>query len=123
VWRLEPYSGYENQLKKFSRKHEEEANAALSNLQMYLSVLQRTNNLQLANKESFVHKEPDGMVAIDERGAKIAKKKGKLKATRLYVYAYIEGETVHVLGIGDKDSQKQDIKTCGRKVRQINKRK
>lgn len=123
MWKLEPYPGYDNQVKKFSRKHEEETNAVLSNLQTYLSILQRTDNLQLANKENFVHKEPDGMVAIDERGAKTDRKKGKLKATRLYVYAYVLNETVYMLGIGGKDSQKQDIETRREKIRQINRRK
>ena len=104
MWEVEPYTGFENQYKKFSKKHEDEASAAFSNLQTYLSILQRTNNLQLANNEKYVHKEPDGMVAIDERGAKIDKKQGKLKATRLYIYAYIENETVYTLGIGGKDS-------------------
>ena len=119
MWELEPHVGFENQFKKFSKKHEDEASAALSNLQAYLSVLKRTNNLPAANLLPFVHPEPEGMVAIDQRGVKIEKKQGKLKATRLYVYAYVENETVYLLGIGDKDSQKQDIATCRDKVRQI----
>ena len=119
MWELEPHIGFENQLKKFSKKHEDEVSAALSNLQTYLSVLKRTNNLLVANQQPFVHREPESMVAIDERGAKIDKKQGKLKATRLYVYAYVENETVYLLGIGDKDSQRQDIETCREKVRQI----
>jgi hypothetical protein len=60
-------------------------------------------------------------VAIDQRGAKIEKKQGKLKATRLYVYATIINQTLYLLGIGDKDSQKQDIETCRSKVKQIKK--
>lgn len=119
MWELEPYIGFENQYKKFSKKHEDEASAALNNLQTYISVLERTNSVQVANHQPFVRREPDGMVAIDERGAEIDRKHGKLKATRLYVYAYVENETVYLLGIGDKDSQRQDIATCREKVRQI----
>lgn len=123
MWELEPHIGFESQLKKFSNKHEDEASATLNNLETYLSVLKRTNNVQAANHQKFVRREPDGIVAIDERGGKIDSKQGKLKATRLYVYAYVDNETVYLLGIGGKDSQKQDIETCRKKVRQIKGRK
>lgn len=121
MWEIEKYTGFENQYKKFANKHENEASATLSNLQTYFEVLKETNNVQIANQQPFVHPEPEGMVAIDQRGAKIEKKQGKLKATRLYVYATIINQTLYLLGIGDKDSQKQDIETCRSKVKQIKK--
>lgn len=128
MWEFEKYTGFENQYKKFANKHENEASATMSNLQTYLEVLRETNNVQIANQQPFVHLEPDGMVAIDQRGAKKGKdrdagkdnKTGKLKATRLYVYAAVINKTVYLLGIGGKDSQKQDIETCRSKVKQIN---
>jgi hypothetical protein len=119
MWGIEQYTGFENQYKKFVKKHENEASAALSNLETYFQVLQTTNNVQAANQQPFVHPEPEGMVAIDQRGAKVDRKKGKLKAVRLYVYATVINQTLYLLGIGDKDSQKQDIETCRAKVRQI----
>jgi hypothetical protein len=119
MWGIEQYTGFGNQYKKFSKKHENEASAALSNLETYFQVLQATNNVQAANQQPFVHPEPEGMVAIDQRGAKVDRKQGKLKAVRLYVYAAVINQTVYLLGIGDKDSQKQDIETCRAKVRQI----
>ncbi|NLX25719.1 MAG: hypothetical protein GXY61_07140 [Lentisphaerae bacterium] len=91
----------------------------MSNLETYFQVLRTTNNVQAANQQPFVHPEPEGMVAIDQRGAKVDRKKGKLKAVRLYVYATVINQTLYLLGIGDKDSQKQDIETCRAKVRQI----
>ncbi len=122
MWEIEKCAGFENQYKKFSRKHENEASAAFSNLETYFQVLQVTNNVQTANQQPFVHQEPDGMVAIDQHGARIERNKGKLKATRLYVYAAVINQTVYLLGIGDKDSQKLDIETCRKKIRLINKR-
>ncbi len=124
MWGIEKYTGFDNQYKKFIKKHENEASAALNNLETYHAVLQETNNIQLAKQLPFVHSEPDGMVAIDQRGAKKDqdKKTGKLKATRLYVYATVINQTVYLLGIGDKDSQKQDIETCRKKARQIKRR-
>lgn len=121
MWGIEQCAGFENQFKKFSRKHENEASAALSNLETYFQILQVTDNVQAANQQPFVHLEPDGMVAIDQHGARIERTKGKLKATRLYVYAAVIDQTVYLLGIGDKDSQRQDIETCRKKIRLINK--
>lgn len=93
----------------------------MSNLQTYVDVLRETDNVQTANQQPFVHKELDGMVAIDQRGAKIEQKMGKLKATRLYVYAAVIHQTVYLLGIGDKDSQKQDLQTFSKKMKQVRK--
>lgn len=119
MWGIEKYTGFESRYKKFVKKHESEASAALSNLQTYVDVLNETNNVQIANQQPFVHKEPDGIVAIDQRGVKIERKKGKLKATRLYVYAAVVNQTVYLLGIGDKDSQKQDLETFSKKAKRI----
>ncbi len=120
MWGIEKATGYDNKFKKYSRKHEAEASAALNNLQVYVDVLNDTNNLQLANKLSFVHSEPEGIVAIDERGVE-SEKKGKLKATRLYVYAAVINQTVHLLGIGDKDSQNQDLKNYSKVAKRLKK--
>jgi len=119
MWGLEKATGFESRLKKFSKKHEVETSAAFSNLQTYVDVLNETDNLQAANQQPFVHAEPDGMVAIDQRGAHIERTTGKLKATRLYVYAAVINQTVYLLGIGDKDSQKQDLQTFSKKMKQI----
>ncbi|MDA3926346.1 MAG: hypothetical protein PF904_16770 [Kiritimatiellae bacterium] len=119
MWILEKVTGFESRFKKFSKKHEIEVSAALSNLQTYVDVLNKTNNLQTANQQLFVHSEQDEMVAIDQRGAKIERKTGKLKATRLYVYAAVINQTVYLLGIGDKDSQKQDLQTFSKKMKKI----
>jgi len=122
MWGITKATGFDNQYKKFIKKHENEASAAMSNLETYLAILQETNNVQTANKQPFVHSEPENMVAIDQRGVKREKNTDKLKATRLYVYAAVINQTVYLLGIGDKDSQKKDIETCRKKVKQIKRR-
>jgi hypothetical protein len=54
-----------------------------------------------------MHHEPLGVVAIDQKGG------GKsLAQTRLYVYPDTETETLYVITLGDKGSQKDDIATC-----------
>jgi hypothetical protein len=119
MWGLEKASGFESRFKKFSRRHEGEASAALNNLETYLAVLKETDNLQLANLQPFVHSEPDGIVAIDQRGALAERKNRRLKATRLYIYAAVVNQTIYLLGIGDKDSQKQDLVTLRRTAKRI----
>jgi hypothetical protein len=120
MWGMEKAKGFESRYKKFSRKHQAEADAAMNNMQTYLQILNETDNLQIANAQPFVHSEPDGMVAIDQRGAS-RQNAGKLKATRLYVYAAVINKTLHLLGIGDKDSQRQDIETFRKRIKQIRK--
>src|SRR5262249_42670877 len=78
----------------------------LDNLDTYFKALEAgTNPLQI--KHGFMHQEPLGVVAIDQKGG------GKdLAQTRLYVYPDTETETLFVITLGDKRSQKNDIATC-----------
>ena len=61
----------------------------------------------------FLHAEPSGVIAIDQTGGV------KLAATRLYVYLEVETETLYLLTLGDKSTQKDDIKDCKSFVKQI----
>lgn len=54
----------------------------------------------------YIHDEAKGVKAIDQRGGR----KGKLKQTRLYLYPEAEARVIHLIIIGDKHSQKSDIK-------------
>ena len=63
-----------------------------------------------------MHNEPLGVVAIDQKGG------GRnLAETRLYVYADVTTETLHVITLGDKRSQKNDIATCQTFVNELRK--
>jgi hypothetical protein len=119
MWELEKADGFENCFKKFSRKHRIEANAVMANLETFFCILNETNNIQAAKQQSFVRKEPEGIVALDSRGAPRETKGTKLKATRLYVYAIEVNATIYLLRIGDKDSQAQDVKTCMKAVKKL----
>ena len=76
MWGITKAIGFDNQYKRFVKKHENEASAAMSNLETYIKVLQETNNVQIANQQPFAHSEPENIVAIDQRGAKREKKTG-----------------------------------------------
>lgn len=119
MWRLVKAEGFESNFKKFARKHGAEANAVLANLETVLSVLNETNSVHAIRELNFARKEPDGILALDSRGAKRERTGTKLKATRLYVYAVEIDSALHLLRIGDKDSQVQDLKTCRKVVRKI----
>lgn len=119
MWGLAKAEGFENGYKKFARKHKAEAVAVMANLETALAVLHETNKVQAVRELNFTRKEPDGILALDSRGAKRERSGTKLKATRLYVYAVEIDSTLYLLRIGDKDSQAQDLKTCRNAVRKI----
>jgi hypothetical protein len=121
MWKLEKAEGFENCYKKFSKKHGAEAKAVMANLETFFVLLNETNKIQQAKQLNFVRREPDGIVALDSRGAKREKQQGtKLKATRLYVYAVEIRSVLYLLRIGDKDSQSIDLKRCKALVKKIN---
>ena len=119
MWKSAKAEGFENCLKKYAKKHLAEANAVLANLETAFAVLMETNSVQKIRELNFARKEPDGIIALDSRGAKRERTGTKLKATRLYVYAVEINSTLYLLRIGDKDSQVQDLKTCRKIVRKI----
>ena len=119
MWGLVKAQGFEHSFRKFTRKHAAEANAIMANLETAFAVLNETNSLQLVRELNFSRKEPDGILALDSRGAKRKRTGTKLKATRLYVYAVEIESTLYLLRIGDKDSQAQDLKTCRKAVQKI----
>jgi hypothetical protein len=66
-------------------------------------------------KLGFVHDEPDGIKAIDQRGVL----KMKLRESRLYVFPEVLGKILYLLTIGDKRSQGEDIQFCREYVRSL----
>ncbi len=63
-----------------------------------------------------MHQEPLGAVATDQKGG------GKnLAQTRLYVYPDTETEILHLITLGDKRSQKDDIATCRSFINELGK--
>lgn len=126
MWELEYAPGFKAQLKKFARKHPAEVEAVMINLEKYLGILRGGCSVMQANKESYVRKEPDGMVAIDERGidrSQLNAANKQLKATRLYCHAVTIGQTLYLLGIGDKDSQAEDLRNNRKKANKIKNRR
>jgi hypothetical protein len=86
MWKSARAEGFDNCLKKYAKKHMAEANAVLMNLETAFAVLTETNSVQKVRELNFTRREPDGIIALDSRGAKRERTGTKLKATRLYIY-------------------------------------
>ena len=102
-WVLLPHLAYLRDLRWYAKKRPAELAAVIRNLERYMALLPRSPCARSVHA-GFIHPEPHGMVAIDQRGGA-----GRLQETRLYCYAHSGSRTVHLLGIGDKSSQSADL--------------
>ena len=76
----------------------------LDNLDTYFGALNQGAVLEQIHY-GFVHSEPKGVKAIDQKGAGAG-----VKQTRLYIFPDTDTQIVHLITVGDKSSQKKDIK-------------
>ena len=113
-WVLLPHSSYLRDLRWYRKKRPVELAALHRNLERYMTLLARSASARSVHA-GFLHPEPHGMVAIDQRGGG-----GRLQETRLYCYAHAGSRTVHLLGIGDKSSQSADLARLSPIARTLN---
>ena len=113
-WVLLPHSSYLRDLRWYAKKRPVELSAVLRNLERTMILLARSPSVRSV-QAGFLHSEPHGMVAIDQRGGA-----GRLQETRLYCYAHAGSRTVHLLGIGDKSSQPADLARLSPVARSLN---
>jgi len=113
MWKVLRTEEFERRQKKYAKKKKNELMAVLNNLDIFLASLQAGRKPR-PFAYGFLHSEPGDVIAIDQKGAG-----SSLAATRLYLYAAVEAETLYLLTIGDKSSQSDDIANCKRWARQI----
>ncbi|NTU73937.1 hypothetical protein HGB07_07325, partial [Candidatus Roizmanbacteria bacterium] len=70
----------------------------------------------------FIHHEPNGVKAIDQKGA-IKKGMGKPKEARLYTFPDTDAYILYLITVGDKNSQTTDIRDCTQFVKDLKKNK
>lgn len=111
-WRSLRDAKFEKRVGELVKKYRCEAMNAVLNLNAYMGALNEGANPTDLVKEPYVHNERDGVYALDQRGP-VPKAKAQI---RLYVWPDTdepldEGQsrTVHVITMGTKDTQKQDI--------------
>lgn len=107
---------YECKLATYRKKHLDELKAVLINFASYMSAVKMCGN-HLLVKAGYIHIEPNGIIAIDQKGGE--RKIKKLQQTRLYLFPNKENRTVYVLTIGNKNSQQADIKWCGNYIKKL----
>ncbi len=103
MWGIEPSTQYEKDLKWYEKKREQELIAVLTNLSRFLILLKVSKNSKCV-EAGYLHKEPRGVIAVDQKGLR-----GNLRETRLYTLPIDETKTLHLITIGDKDTQHADI--------------
>ena len=113
MWEIEPTTQWEKDEKHYQKKHPRELAAVLNNLDRYMSLLQTVPNARCASS-GYLHSEPGGVVAIDQKGGGVS-----LQETRLYTYAHEEQNVLYLITIGNKDSQSNDVQLAKRFVHQI----
>ncbi len=105
MWEVETTDEYDRRHRRYQKKRPRELKAILNNLDTYFETLKsgvKPQNIFFG----FVHHEPNGVRAIDQRGGG-----GTLAQTRLYVYPDEEAKVLHIITLGDKSSQDGDIQT------------
>lgn len=113
MWQIEPSSQWPRDLKHYEKKRPRELEAVLNNLQRYLDQLNVAVNSRVV-QGGYLHREPNGVVAVDQKGGGAA-----LQQTRLYTFADDKNKILHLISIGDKDNQPEDIKSASNFVKRL----
>ena len=117
MWDIERTDEFERRFKRYEKKHPRELTAVLANLNRLQAGLRagaNPRNLPFG----FLHREQRGVLAVDQKGG------GKsLAQTRLYLYLEIVDQVIHLITLGDKTTQKDDVKTAANYAEALNERK
>lgn len=113
MWRLAQTALFQRRLKQWAKKHPDELQATLDNLDTYLELLNAGKHSQYI-QIGFIHHEPSGVKAIDQKGGG-----PNLAQTRLYAYPEEANQTLQLITLGDKRSQKADLKDCASFIREL----
>lgn len=104
AWNLTPTEQFVKDQTWYARKHPRELEAVLNNLNRYLAQLNHAKNA-LCVQAGYIHPEGKGVVALDQKGGGTS-----LQETRLYAYADDSTKVLHIITIGNKNTQDSDIK-------------
>ena len=103
-----------NRFRKFAESYPREYESCGSNLQRLVDHLNSGIQLSvLAQNLSFFRSEREGLFRIGQSGVKSAKE------SRLYIYPCEENRMIFILDIGTKETQRTDIASARKVIRQI----
>ena len=106
MWQIESTPQFDKDRKWYEKKRPAELAAVLHNLKRYVLQLNAAPNPK-AFTAGFMHHEPHGVVALDQKGGG-----ANLQETRLYVYPNEERKVLFIITVGNKDEQQSDIQFC-----------
>jgi hypothetical protein len=113
MWEMVQTTTWEKDQKHYAKKHPNELAGVLRNLARYLAQLNCCSN-PAAIQAGYLHNEPMGIRAIDQRGSK-----GALQETRLYTFADTASKMLYIITIGNKSDQPTDIELAKEFVQSI----
>jgi len=116
-WNIEVSDAFKASFKKFKKKYPNEADAVWKNLmRLHQLLTDESVKAEQAVTLGFVHRESGGAIAVDQKGSD---SKTKLKQTRLYMYLHITDTAIHLLKVGDKNTQSADNNYCKKEIKKI----
>jgi len=120
-WEIKESDFFERKLIRFRKNNKGLDELLFDNLDTCFNALQ-AGSLPVNIKAGFIHREPDGVKAIDQKGQR-KPGMGKPKEARLYFFPDTDTNTLHLITVGDKNSQKADITDCIDFVKDLKKNK
>lgn len=102
IWQTDIRYASRNKFKKYAGKHAREYDSLFANLERIVDILNGGNKLG-SFQVGFFRTEKDGVYRIGQTGVPGAKE------SRLYVYPDVQTRLIYIVGIGDKDTQQNDI--------------
>ena len=96
---------FERAKKHYDKKRPGELAAVLRNLARLLEQLNALPHCRAA-QAGFLHHEPAGIWALDQKGPS----RTKMQETRLYVFPVEDNQTLHIITVGNKNSQAADLR-------------
>jgi hypothetical protein len=108
MWKLQVADSFERARKRYEKKRPGELAAVLRNLERLRLRLEELPDCRAVHF-GFLHPEPHGVWALDQHGPS----KVRLQETRLYVYPSAQDKTLHIITVGNKNSQASDLRLAG----------
>ena len=104
MWQYLITPQFERSKKRYDKKRPAELAAVIRNLDRLREQLNGIPHCRAA-QAGFLHHEPEGIWALDQKGPS----QTKLQETRLYVFPVQENRALHIITVGNKNSQAADL--------------
>lgn len=115
-WIVRTTDKFNRMYKRYDKKSPKIIKALDNNLSYYLHSLKQNVHPQKITA-GFIHRNyPHGIKSIDQ-----SRSDEKLKETRLYIYPDTKKGILHLITIGEKGKQSEDVKFCIDYVKEIRK--